>query len=93
VALMLASANRDPAEFPDPNRLDVTRPFAGHVALGLGRNSCVGAMLIRQVTAIATGALVRRFANAQVESAGDWRVGSGFCFPASVYARFRAGGA
>ncbi len=42
-ALMLASANRDPEQFPDPDRLDLARPVTSHVALGTGRNSCVGA--------------------------------------------------
>ena len=42
VLLMLAAANRDPAQFPDPDRLDLTRRATGQVALGMGRNSCVG---------------------------------------------------
>lgn len=37
VRLMLASANRDPAQFPDPDRLDFTRRSAGQLALGAGR--------------------------------------------------------
>ena len=40
--LMLASANRDPDVFPDPDRVLLTRPITAHVALGTGRNSCVG---------------------------------------------------
>src|SRR5207244_3009019 len=47
VVLMLASANRDPEQFPDPDRLDLARVATSHVALGTGRNSCVGAALIR----------------------------------------------
>ena len=43
VVLMLASANRDPEQFPDPDRLDLARAGTSHVALGTGRNSCVGA--------------------------------------------------
>jgi cytochrome P450 len=87
--LMLASANRDPEQFPDPDRLILSRPASGHFALGTGRNSCVGAMLIRMAAAVATGALVNRFAEAHFERVGEWRLGSGFCFPASVYVTLR----
>jgi hypothetical protein len=83
--LMLASANRDPDQFPDPDRLDLTRPVTNHVALGTGRNSCVGGMLIRMAASVATGALAARFVKAEFCHVGEWRTGSGFCFPASVY--------
>ena len=89
VVLMLASANRDPEQFPDPDRLDLARPVTGHVALGTGRNSCVGAMLIRMAASLATGALAARFAEARFSSVGGWRIGTGFCFPASVYVTLR----
>jgi cytochrome P450 len=83
--LMLASANRDPEQFPDPDRLLLTRPVTSHVALGTGRNSCVGAMLIRMAASVATGALAAKFADVGFSGVGAWRTGSGFCFPASVY--------
>jgi cytochrome P450 len=82
--LMLASANRDPDQFPDPNRLDLARPIATHVSLGTGRNSCVGAMLIRMAASVATAALTARFAAATAHPVPEWRLGSGFCFPAAV---------
>jgi cytochrome P450 len=82
--LMLASANRDPEQFPQANRLDISRPIAAHVSLGMGRNSCVGAMLIRMAAAVATRAFVERFAGAEVAGPVEWRVGSGFCFPVAV---------
>jgi len=85
--LMLASANRDPEQFPDPNRLDLARPVSSHVALGTGRNSCVGAMLIRMAAAVATGALAATFTDVSFINVGEWRTGSGFCFPASVCVR------
>ena len=83
--LMLASANRDPEQFPDPDRLLLARPVTSHVALGTGRNSCVGAMLIRMAASVATGALTATFDQVDFGSVGDLRTGSGFCFPASVY--------
>jgi cytochrome P450 len=84
VALMLASANRDPAQFPDPGRLDVTRPVASHFSLGYGRNSCVGGNPVRVAIAVATGALVATFSAMELSGEPEFRTGSGFSFPASV---------
>jgi cytochrome P450 len=44
---MLASANRDQAQFPDPDLFDLDRDTRGHVALGLGVHFCLGASLAR----------------------------------------------
>src|SRR5262249_42316047 len=70
--LMVGSANRDPAQFPDADRLDVTRKASGHVSLGGGRNSCVGALLIRTAGGALTGALVQRFAHAELAGETPW---------------------
>ncbi|MDX2931691.1 cytochrome P450 family protein [Streptomyces ipomoeae] len=53
----LLSANRD----PDPDRLDVTRSEAGHIAFGHGIHHCVGAPLARAEGEIAFGRLLDRF--------------------------------
>ena len=88
--LMLASANRDPEQFPDPDRLDLARAVTSHVALGTGRNSCVGAMLIRMAASVATGALTASFAEATIRAVwANGASGPGFCFPASVYVTLR----
>ncbi len=42
-----SSANRDPAQFPDPDRLDLGRDTSGHVAFGHGVHHCLGAPLAR----------------------------------------------
>jgi cytochrome P450 len=90
VMLMLAAANRDPAQFPEPDRLDVTRQVTGQVALGTGRNSCAGAVLIRLGMIVATGALLRNFHAVELSSTPEWRTGSGYCFPTSVPVRLTA---
>jgi cytochrome P450 len=60
VMLSLASANRDPRRFPRPDRLDLDRDTAGHLALGHGIHYCLGAPLARLETEIALAALLER---------------------------------
>ncbi|MFJ8627946.1 cytochrome P450 [Kitasatospora sp. NPDC093550] len=61
VLLALGSANRDPEQFTDPDRLDLRRRESGHLALGHGIHYCLGAPLARMETAVALTALLRRF--------------------------------
>jgi cytochrome P450 len=61
VVLALATANRDPDLVRGPDRLDVTRDAAGHVAFGHGVHHCLGAPLARMEMRIAFPALLRRF--------------------------------
>ncbi|MCI3928116.1 cytochrome P450 [Streptomyces sp. AN091965] len=61
VICSLPAANRDPALTPDPNRLDVTREPAPHVAFGHGVHHCLGAALARLELQTVYTALWRRF--------------------------------
>ncbi|WNF00510.1 cytochrome P450 [Streptomyces luomodiensis] len=57
----IASANRDPARFPDPDTLDVTRDAADQVAFGHGIHQCLGQHLARMEMSAGYPALLRRF--------------------------------
>ncbi|WIM94449.1 cytochrome P450 [Actinoplanes oblitus] len=61
VLCSLPMANRDPDLMPDPDRLDVTRTPAPHVAFGHGIHHCLGAALTRLQLRIVYTALWRRF--------------------------------
>jgi cytochrome P450 len=61
VLLATSSADRDPAQFPDPDRLDIDRDTSAHVAFGHGIHYCLGAPLARMETEVALGALLGRF--------------------------------
>jgi len=61
VTLCIGAANRDPAQFPDPDRLDIARAPNRHLAFATGIHACAGMWLARMEGTVAIGRLVRRF--------------------------------
>jgi hypothetical protein len=68
VTLCIGAANRDPAQFPEPDRLDVGRAPNRHLAFITGIHACAGMWLARMEGRVALGRLVARFA--RLEAAG-----------------------
>jgi hypothetical protein len=59
--IAIASANRDPERFADPDTLDLARADNQHLAFGNGIHYCFGAPLARLEAEITIGTLLRRF--------------------------------
>jgi hypothetical protein len=59
--LCIGAANRDPAQFPEPERFDIARKPNKHLAFAGGPHVCVGLTLARLEGRIAIGRLLARF--------------------------------
>ncbi|KYK48399.1 cytochrome [Bradyrhizobium liaoningense] len=63
VTLCIGAANRDPAQFPDPERFDIARTPNRHLAFATGAHQCAGMALARLEGAIAISRFLARFPN------------------------------
>jgi hypothetical protein len=88
VILKLAAANRDPAKFDSPDRLDITRRAAGHVGLGTGANACAGAVLVRSAFATITPLMLDAGPTLEPGTPVIWTSDSAIRWPRLVTARF-----
>ena len=66
VHMIVAAANRDPAQFPDPDRFDIARRPNRHLSFGLGVHICAGNALARLEAVIAFQRLFARFPEMQL---------------------------
>jgi cytochrome P450 len=76
VMISLAGANRDPARFEDPDRLNLTRESPQHLSFGHGIHRCLGQFLGRMEGEIAIGRLLERFPGLTLKSGVEdlrWR--------------------
>ncbi len=95
IIAILASANRDPEIFEDPDRFDVARYAPGrdtpaHLSFGGGAHFCLGAHLARLETEIAIGSLVQRFDQLElVDKTTEWGR-SLFRVPGRIPIKFKA---
>jgi cytochrome P450 len=63
ITLCIGAANRDPAQFPDPETFDVARTPNRHLAFATGAHQCAGMALARLEGAIAISRFLARFPN------------------------------
>jgi hypothetical protein len=61
ITLCIGAANRDPEQFPDPDRLDLARAPNRHLAFGSGPHQCAGMHLARLEGRVAIGRFLARF--------------------------------
>lgn len=67
VVALMGAANRDPEHFPDPDRLDISRPDNRHLAFGWAAHYCFGAPLARVEGQIAFATILSRLQNLALE--------------------------
>jgi len=75
VTFSLLAANRDPARFADPDRLDLSRDAVGHLTFGHGIHQCLGQQLARVEMRVAFPALFRRFPRLRLAGEVELRPG------------------
>jgi cytochrome P450 len=92
VMVNTAAANRDPAVFDDPDRLDITREGpASMLTFGGGIHYCLGAHLARAELAEALTVMARRMPNARPSGPGPWKPLLGITGPTTLPIEFDAG--
>jgi cytochrome P450 len=79
----IASANRDPSRFPDPDRFDVRRDPNRHLGFGHGIHFCVGAPLARLEARVALPMMLDQLRDLRLVSRETIRIHAGLVFVVS----------
>ena len=74
VLLFLASANRDPRQWEEPDRFNIRRKTLGHVGFGHGIHICVGQLLARLEAEVLLTSLVERVERIELVGIPKWRL-------------------
>jgi cytochrome P450 len=92
VLAMIGSANRDPRQFPEPDRFDIGRDPNPHIAFGHGVHFCLGAVLSRMEARIALADVLERLRNLELATDQAWqpREALNVLGPTSLPIRFEA---
>jgi cytochrome P450 len=86
------AANRDPAVYDDPDRVDITREGARAIlTFGGGMHYCLGANLARVELAQALNVMAQRMPNAHRTGPAPWRPLAGLSGPTTLPIEFDAG--
>jgi cytochrome P450 len=70
IFVILAAANRDPAQFPNPDRFDITRDPNDHLAFGEGIHFCIGSPLARLEAQVVFSLMLERFPKLRLRDPG-----------------------
>ena len=73
VIFLYASANRDEAEFKDPDRFDITRESPRILSFGHGQHSCLGIHVAKLEGRIGLETMLDRFPNYEIDLAASER--------------------
>jgi cytochrome P450 len=89
VMSMLGAANRDPEQFPEPDKLDLHRKVNRHTAFGVGAHYCIGGPLGRLEGIVTVNAVLARFPKLQLATDKlEWKTSISFRGVRSLPVRF-----
>ena len=72
VLAVIGAANRDPKQFPEPDRFDITRDPNPHMAFGHGMHFCLGAALARLEARVALDCLLKKMETFELAGSKGW---------------------
>ena len=70
------AANRDPAVFPDPDRIVIDRKENRHIAFGIGIHRCIGSNLARMEMMVAIETFLKRLPEFRLDGDVVWSTGT-----------------